>query len=111
MLAVLGACTSRGVAIHGAAELRVKESDRIHALVTNFQALGVGVREFDDGLEIEGGSQLEGGSVSSYGDHRIAMAFAIAGLQSRSGIVIEDPDCVDVSFPGFFEMLEKLAVP
>lgn len=107
ILAILGASRG-GMKIRGAGELRLKETDRIHALVTNLTAVGLEVAEFDDGLEVEGDGVIEGGTVSSFGDHRIAMAFAVAGLLSRSGVRIEDSDCVDISFPGFFELLESL---
>lgn len=108
VLAVLGAA-SGGIRIRGAAELRLKESDRIHAVVTNLRSVGVAVEEFDDGLMVKGGEAIQGGTVSSFGDHRVAMAFAVAGLLSRVGVEIEDAGCVDISFPGFFELLERLA--
>jgi 3-phosphoshikimate 1-carboxyvinyltransferase len=107
VLAVLGALSGRGVRIRGAGELRHKETDRIRALVTNLALIGADVEELDDGLRIQP-SRIDGGSVSSFGDHRIAMAFAIAGLASRRGVTVEDPRSVDVSFPGFFELLESL---
>ena len=108
VLAVLGAA-SGGIRIRGAAELRLKESDRIHAVVTNLRSIGVGVEEFDDGLMVKGGAVIQGGTVSSFGDHRVAMAFAVAGLLSQVGVEIEDAGCVDISFPGFFELLERFA--
>ena len=108
ILAILGTRASGGFEIRGARELRVKESDRIDAIARNLRAIGVRLEEFPDGLQIPGDQQIEGGTVSSYGDHRIAMAFAIAGLMSKSGVTIEDAGCVDVSFPGFFELLEGL---
>ncbi len=107
IIAVLGAA-SEGIRIRGAGELRLKESDRIHAVVTNLRSIGVEVEEFDDGLRVHGGQVIEGGRVSSFGDHRVAMAFAVAGLVSGIGIEIEDSGCVDISFPGFFELLENL---
>ena len=109
VLAVLGSRCRGGVRVRGAAELRVKESDRIAAIVGNLESVGVSVEEFPDGLSVDGPQAIEGGTVSSHGDHRIAMAFAVAGLLSRSGVRIQDPDCVEVSFPGFFDMLEELA--
>ena len=107
VLAVLGAA-AEGIRIRGAGELRLKESDRIHAVVTNLRSIGVVVEEFDDGLLVKGGEVIQGGTVSSFGDHRVAMAFAVAGLLSRVGVEIEDADCVDISFPGFFKLLEGL---
>ena len=109
VLAVLGSRCRGGLRVRGAAELRVKESDRIAAIVGNLESVGVSVEEFPDGLSVDGPQAIEGGTVSSHGDHRIAMAFAVAGLLSRSGVQIQDPDCVEVSFPGFFDMLEELA--
>jgi 3-phosphoshikimate 1-carboxyvinyltransferase len=109
ILTILGT-VSNGVAIRGASELRLKESDRIHSLVKNLRSVGVDVEEFDDGLSVNGGQVINGGTVSSFGDHRIAMAFAVAGLLSRTGVEIEDADCVDISFPGFFELLDSLVL-
>ena len=109
VLAVLGTRCRGGLRVRGAAELRVKESDRIAAIVGNLKSVGVSVEEFPDGLSVDGPQAIEGGTVSSLGDHRIAMAFAVAGLLSRFGVRIQDPDCVEVSFPGFFGVLEELA--
>jgi 3-phosphoshikimate 1-carboxyvinyltransferase len=112
MLAVLGAGSGKGADIRGAGELRHKETDRIRALVRNLNAVGVEADELDDGLRVEPSptphSPIRGGQVDSFGDHRIAMAFAIGGLFSREGIEIDDAGCVDVSFPGFFDVLESL---
>ena len=108
ILAILGTCSTGGFEVRGAGELRLKESDRIDAIARNLRAIGVRVEEFPDGLRVPGDQKIEGGTVSSCGDHRIAMAFAIAGLMSKSGVRIEDPECVDISFPGFFELLEGL---
>ena len=95
--------------ISGAAELRVKESDRISAMTKFLMTVGVeGIVENDDGLEIEGSESLSGGSVDSAGDHRIAMAAAIAGLKCDGGVNIPHAKVVDVSFPGFFELLHTL---
>jgi 3-phosphoshikimate 1-carboxyvinyltransferase len=103
------AAVARGVTtIRGAQELRVKESDRIRALATGLAALGVRVSELSDGLVIEGG-ELRGGKVDSFGDHRIAMAFSIAGLAGTGEIVLEGVSCVDISFPGFYSLLRELA--
>ena len=88
--------------------MRVKESDRIHALVTNLRSLGARVEEFDDGFSVAGNQTLRGGRVQSFGDHRMAMAMAIAGLLSDQPVVIEDADCVSISFPEFFSLLDRL---
>ena len=108
ILAVLGVCGAGRVSIRGAVELRHKETDRLRAIAVNLDAIGARVEEFEDGLVAESDAPLEGGAVSSFGDHRIAMAFAVAGLVSRSGVRIEDAGCVDISFPGFFDRLHGL---
>lgn len=107
MLAVLGAVSGQGAEIRGAGELRHKETDRIHAVVANLAAIGCDAEELDDGMRV-GAAPVLGGEVESFGDHRIAMAFAIAGLMSREGVTIENPGCVDISFPGFFDLLDRM---
>jgi 3-phosphoshikimate 1-carboxyvinyltransferase len=109
LLAVLGTHTEGGIEIRDARELRVKESDRISATVTNLRAMGAEVEEFDDGMRVHGPSQLRGAHLQSYGDHRIAMAFAVAALAARGETEIEGAEeCVAVSFPEFFPLLESL---
>jgi 3-phosphoshikimate 1-carboxyvinyltransferase len=108
MLAVLGTRTQKGIRIRDAAELRAKESDRIRAVATNLRQLGAHVEEYPDGLWVPGNQTLRGGEIDSFGDHRIAMAFAIAGLFSDGPVVIKEPGCVGISFPRFFEILESL---
>jgi len=108
MLAVLGTRTENGIRIRDAAELRSKESDRILAVSTNLRALGADVEEFPDGLFVPGRQRLRGGTVESFGDHRIAMAFAVAGLFAAGPVVIKNPECVAISFPGFFETLDEI---
>jgi 3-phosphoshikimate 1-carboxyvinyltransferase len=109
ILAIAAACADGQSTISGAAELRVKESDRLDAL-GQLAALGVGVSVLPDGMSIRGvgSAALGGGRVSARGDHRIAMAFAIAGLRAPEGVEIEDAGAVDVSFPGFFDRLAAL---
>jgi len=96
--------------IRGAQELRVKESDRIRAMAAELTKLGVEVQEHPDGLDIKGKSEINGGIVESYGDHRIAMSFSVAALIARDPIMINNASCVDISFPGFFEKLKGIAV-
>ncbi len=111
IICVAAAFAQGRTTIDGAAELRVKESDRIAAMAEGLGAIGVEVEERPDGIVIHGvGTEgwLKGGRVATHGDHRIAMAMAVAALRSKDGISIEDPDCVDVSFPGFFEALTKV---
>jgi 3-phosphoshikimate 1-carboxyvinyltransferase len=105
---VLGVCGAGSVTIRGATELRYKETDRIRALAENLRSVGAEVDEFEDGFGARCSGPLDGGTVSSFGDHRIAMAFAVAGLVSRTGIRIENPGCADISFPGFFGLLDRL---
>ena len=108
VLAILAARAEGVTRITGAAELRVKESDRILVLVENLRAVGVQAEELRDGLEIEGGDHPLAGRVSSHHDHRIAMAFGVLGALPGNRIEIEGADVADVSFPGFWGMLEDL---
>lgn len=108
ILAVLGALSEGGLEIRDAGELRVKESDRIASIVTNLRTLGAEVEEFEDGFRVEK-SELKGGRVDSFVDHRIAMAFAVAGLAAEGETVIENAECAAVSFPDFFSVLASLA--
>lgn len=107
VLAVFGTQLSNGLEIRDAGELRVKESDRIASVVTNLRLMGAGVEEFDDGLRIAR-SQLRGAAIETYHDHRIAMAFAVAGLFAEGTTEIAGADCAAVSFPGFFETLDSV---
>ena len=97
-----------GLSVTGAAELRVKESDRITALADGLRALGAEVEEFPDGFRIPGARRLTGGTADAVGDHRLAMAFAIAALGASGESRILGSDAVDVSYPGFFEALKEL---
>ncbi|NLG95321.1 MAG: 3-phosphoshikimate 1-carboxyvinyltransferase, partial [Acetomicrobium flavidum] len=92
----------------GARELRVKESDRIHAMAINLKALGAQIQETDDGWIIKGRKTLSGGRAKSFGDHRVAMAMAVAGLVATGPVCIEDEECVSISYPGFFDDLTEL---
>ena len=111
MLAALGPFTEEGIEIRNAAELRVKESDRIAVLVENLRRMGATVEEQPDGLKVEGrrAGKLHGAEIEPHGDHRIAMAFAVAGLVAEGATVIRDADCAGVSYPAFFEDLNRLA--
>lgn len=108
LLAVVGSQIEGGIEIRDAKELRVKESDRIAATVENLRAMGAEVEEFDDGLRVAGPTQLRGARIDPRGDHRIAMTFAIAGLIAAGETENKDADCVAVSFPEFFELLESV---
>jgi 3-phosphoshikimate 1-carboxyvinyltransferase len=111
ILAVAGALAQGKTVICDAKELRVKETDRLAAIATNLTAMGVEVVELADGLEIYGGAPLRGARLKSYGDHRIAMAFAIAGMFADNETVIEDTDCIATSYPGFAMQLQKFLTP
>jgi 3-phosphoshikimate 1-carboxyvinyltransferase len=108
VLAVLGTQTENGLIFHGAQELRVKESDRIAAVADNLRRMGAEVKEFPDGLRIPGRQRLNGAEIASYGDHRIAMAFSIAGLIADGTTTIMDSDCVQISFPTFFDIVDRV---
>jgi 3-phosphoshikimate 1-carboxyvinyltransferase len=111
MLAALGPYTEEGIEIRDAAELRVKESDRIAALAENLRRMGATVDERQDGLRVEGrkSGKLRGAEIDPRGDHRIAMAFAVAGLAADGATTIRDAECAGVSYPNFFEDLERVA--
>jgi 3-phosphoshikimate 1-carboxyvinyltransferase len=111
MLAALGPHTEEGIEIRDAAELRVKESDRIAALAENLRRMGATVEERPDGLKVAGrtAGKLHGAEIEPRGDHRIAMAFAIGGLAADGPTVIRDAQCAGVSFPNFYQELNRLA--
>ena len=108
LLAVIGSQIEGGVEIRDAAELRVKESDRIVTTTAGLRAMGVEVEEFDDGLGVASRARLRGAEIDSRGDHRIAMAFSVAGLIAEGKTEIKGADCVAVSFPGFFGLLNSV---
>ncbi len=109
LFALAAACARGTSLLKGAAELRAKETDRIDATVDALRAIGVRAQGRDDGFAVTGvPARPRGGRIASRGDHRLAMLGAVAGLASRDGVRIEGADAVDVSFPGFFEMLEEL---
>lgn len=105
LLAVVGSQIEGGIEIRQAKELRVKESDRISATVQGLRAMGAGVEEFEDGLRVDGPTWLHGAVVDPRGDHRIAMAFAVAALLAEGETEIKDAECAAVSFPEFFDLL------
>lgn len=111
MLAALGPHTEQGIEIRDASELRVKESDRIAALAENLKRMGATVEERPDGLRVAGRSagKLHGAEIDPRGDHRIAMAFAVAALAAHGPTIIRNADCAAVSYPTFFSELNRLA--
>ncbi|HXY13747.1 MAG TPA: 3-phosphoshikimate 1-carboxyvinyltransferase [Terriglobales bacterium] len=108
VLAAIAPYTGNGIEIRDARELRVKESDRIASIATNLRAMGAAVEEYDDGLKIPGGQQLHGAEIDSFGDHRIAMAFAVAALRANGQATIRGADAAVISYPGFFTALDEL---
>jgi 3-phosphoshikimate 1-carboxyvinyltransferase len=110
ILAILATQAEGETCIRDAKELRVKESDRIAALTHNLRAMGATVEELPDGLVIAGPARLHGAAIDSYGDHRIVMAFAIAGLLAETPTTIHGAECADISFPGFFERLSEVCI-
>jgi 3-phosphoshikimate 1-carboxyvinyltransferase len=107
-IAAVAPYSVHGVEIRDAAELRVKESDRIDAVVRNLRAMGAEVEEFPDGMRIPGGQKLHGARVESFDDHRIAMAFAVAALRAEGETTIGGAEAVAVSFPEFFDAMRKV---
>ncbi|HWT64965.1 MAG TPA: 3-phosphoshikimate 1-carboxyvinyltransferase [Terracidiphilus sp.] len=109
VLAAIAPYTSGGIRIRDAKELRVKESDRIALVVKNLRAMGAEVEEFEDGLDVPGGQTLHGSTIDSGGDHRIAMAFAVAGLRAEGDTLIQGAESAGISFPEFFDLLDLVA--
>ena len=109
LLAVVGTQISGGIQIRDAEELRLKESDRLQATAENLRAMGAEVEEFDDGIAVSGPTELRGASINSFGDHRIAMAFSVAALLATGETNIKGSECVEISFPEFYQLLHSLA--
>ena len=110
LVGVLGAFARGTTVVSGASELRVKESDRIATFAAAARALGIEVDTLDDGFMVHGPARFHGGSVVTGGDHRIAMAFAVAARAAAVDVVLDDPDCIAVSFPGFSRALDAVVV-
>ena len=110
VIAVMAAAAEGTTVIRDAAELKVKESDRIAAMTEGLSAMGCRITPTDDGMIIEGGAPLRGAHIRTFRDHRIAMSFAVASLIAEGNTVLDDAGCVDISYPSFFEDLKKLRV-
>ena len=108
MIAVLAAYAKGTTVIRNAEELKVKESNRLGILVEELTAMGGNVEETSDGMIIHGGAPLQGASIDSRLDHRIAMSFAIAGLAAEGTTQLLRADCVNISYPGFYKDLREL---
>jgi 3-phosphoshikimate 1-carboxyvinyltransferase len=109
LLAVLATQANGRTEVRGAAELRVKESDRIDAIAEALGSMGAQIETFDDGFAIEGAQPLHGALIDPQGDHRIAMAAAVASLCARGTTTIFDAECVGVSYPSFFGVMRSLS--
>jgi 3-phosphoshikimate 1-carboxyvinyltransferase len=107
VLAVLGAATEHGLTVKDAGELRVKETDRIQTVVENLRRMGVAAEETPDGMVIPGRQKFRAASFDSFGDHRVAMAFAVAALRADGESLIEGADAASVSFPEFWDTLAR----
>jgi len=108
ILAVTLALSGCKLSVHGASDLRNKESDRIKTVVTNLRAMGCDVEEFDDGFAFQPKNPLIAAECDSFADHRIAMAFGVAGLVVKGHTLIKQSECVDISFPSFWDLLQRL---
>jgi 3-phosphoshikimate 1-carboxyvinyltransferase len=109
VLAVLGAASEEGLIVRDAAELRVKETDRIATIADNFRRMGLVIEVREDGFEVPGRQQFHAAEMDSFGDHRIAMAFSVAALAADGECVMEGAEAARVSFPGFFDTLHRAA--
>ena len=105
MLAVLGAATENGLTVRDAAELRIKETDRIRTVVENLRRMGVDAEELPDGMMVPGRQTFRAAELDSFGDHRVAMAFAVAALRASGPCVIQGAEAASVSFPEFWDTL------
>jgi 3-phosphoshikimate 1-carboxyvinyltransferase len=108
VLAAIAPYTEQGIEVRDAKELRVKESDRIAAAAANLRLMGAQVEEREDGLRIPGGQSLHGAELDSFGDHRIAMAFAVAGLRATGETLIRGAESAAISYPAFFQVLDEI---
>ena len=108
VLAAIAPYTEHGIEVRDAKELRVKESDRIAAAAANLRLMGAQVEEREDGLRIPGGQNLHGAELDSFGDHRIAMAFAVAGLRAKGETLIRGAESAAISYPAFFQVLDEI---
>ncbi len=108
ILAILATQANGKTEVRDAEELRVKECDRIHAICKNLKSMGADIEELDDGFIIQGPTQLQGAEVETFHDHRIAMAFTVAGHVANGNVVLDYPDCASISYPEFYDELERL---
>lgn len=110
VLAVAAAMARGKTEIYGIEELKYKETNRVEAIIMQMHNIGVNVEEIEGGIRINSTESIAGGKCCSCGDHRMAMAMAVAGMAARHETVIEEPDCIGISFPGFYDVLKSIAV-
>jgi 3-phosphoshikimate 1-carboxyvinyltransferase len=108
IIAILATQAKGKTEVRGAKELRVKECDRIHAVCKNLKKMRADIEELDDGFIIQGPTILKGAKIETFHDHRIAMAFKIAGLISDGDVTLDNPECASISYPEFYDELERL---
>ena len=108
IIAILATQARGKTEVRGAEELRIKECDRIHAVCKNLEKMGADIQELDDGFIINGPTPLYGAEIETFHDHRIAMAFAIAGLVVHGKLVLDHPECASISYPEFYDELERM---
>ena len=108
IIAILATQAEGKMEIRGAEELRIKECDRIHAICNNLKKMGADIQELDDGFIINGPTPLYGVKIETFHDHRIAMAFAIAGLVAHGKLILDHPECASISYPEFYDELERM---
>ena len=108
IIAILATQAQGETEVSGAKELRVKECDRIHAICKNLKSMGAKIEELEDGFIINGPTNLKGATIETFHDHRIAMAFTIAGLITEGDVVLDHPECASISYPEFYDVLESL---
>ena len=111
LVALLGCFAEGETVVRGAEELRIKESDRIAGVVNGLRGLGADIEATDDGFVVAGGGGLDGGTLDSLGDHRLAMLGAVAGAASRDGVDVEGMEAAAVSYPEFVDQLQALTGP
>jgi 3-phosphoshikimate 1-carboxyvinyltransferase len=109
VLSVLGAVSDHGLVVTDAAELRVKETDRIATVADNLKRMGILVETKPDGLVVPGGQRFRAAELDSFGDHRVAMAFAVASLAADGPCTIHNPEAASVSYPEFYRTLREIA--
>ena len=110
ILSVVASLSKGIMRIDGIEELRLKESNRVFAIISNLKAMGCDARQTDNSIAIKGRKYLYNTNIKTFSDHRIAMAFYIAGLFSKRRMILDDTKCIDISFPDFFDKIKEIMV-